>query len=209
MPTVSVIVPAYKVARFIRQTLDSVFAQSFTDFEVIVINDGSPDTLQLESEIDHYRDAITYVKQRNQGAGAARNAGLRVARGKYVAFLDGDDVWLPHFLSEQVKLIQSEDSYDLVYADAINFGERDFGNRTNMEANPSYGTVTFEKLLCGECNVVTSTVLARREPILEVGCFDESLVNSQDFDLWLRLAKDAKSKITYQKEVLIRRRIYQ
>src|SRR5215472_10259594 len=76
-PAVSVIIPAYKVAAFIRETLDSVFAQSFTDHEVIVINDGSPDTVELESQIEKYQDAITYIKQTNQGAGAARNAGLR------------------------------------------------------------------------------------------------------------------------------------
>src|ERR1041385_762350 len=99
-PVVSVIIPAYKVAPFIRETLDSVFAQTFTDFEVIVINDGSPDTVDLENAIENYRHAITYLKQANQGAGAARNAGLRVARGHFVAFLDGDDLWLPNFLSE-------------------------------------------------------------------------------------------------------------
>ena len=208
-PGVSIIIPAYKVAPFMRETLDSVFAQTFTDFEVIVINDGSPDTLQLEEVLEDYRDKIIYLKQANQGAGAARNAGLRVARGEFVAFLDGDDVWLPNFLSEQVRLIQSDGDYDLVYADALNFGEGVPGNRTSMQTNPSHGKVTFERLLCGECNVITSTVLARRQPIMLVGCFDESIVNSQDFDLWLRLSKDANARITYQQEVLIRRRIYQ
>ncbi len=77
-----------------------------------------------------------------------------------------------------------------------------------MAYNPSHGEVTFLKLLCGECNIVTSTVLARREPVMQVGCFDERFVNSQDFDLWLRLAKDANAKMTYQQKVLARRRIY-
>ena len=208
-PTVSIIIPAYKVAAFMQETLESVFAQSFTDFEVIVINDGSPDTLDLEEAIQNYRGRIIYLKQSNQGAGAARNAGLGVARGEFVAFLDGDDVWLPQFLSEQLRLIRSDGGYDLVYADAINFGDTHSGDRTNMEANPSHGEVTFRKLLCGECNIVTSSVLARREPIMRIGLFDERFVNSQDFDLWLRLAKEAKAKITYQQKVLVRRRIYQ
>ncbi|MGH9956797.1 MAG: glycosyltransferase family 2 protein, partial [Pyrinomonadaceae bacterium] len=207
-PTVSVIIPAYKVAPFIRETLESVFAQSFTDFEVIVINDDSPDTLELEDALDNYRSAIVYLKQPNQGAGAARNSGLRVARGEYVAFLDGDDVWLPEFLSEQLKLIRSDQGYDLAYADSINFGDGVPDSATNMAFNPSYGDVTFMKLLCGQCNIVTSTVLALREPIMRVGGFDERFVNSQDFDLWLRLAKDAKARITYQKKLLVRRRIY-
>ncbi|HEX6649323.1 MAG TPA: glycosyltransferase family 2 protein [Pyrinomonadaceae bacterium] len=207
-PAVSVIIPAYKVAPFIRETLDSVFAQTFTDFEVIVINDDSPDTPQLEQELEKYRSRIVYIRQPNQGAGAARNAGLRVARGEFVAFLDGDDVWLPEFLKEQLRLIRSDGGYDLVYADAINFGEGKYDSNTNMTYNPSLGEVTFKKLLCGQCSIVTSTVLARREPIMRVGCFNESFVNSQDFDLWLRLAKDANLRITYQKKVLVRRRVY-
>ncbi|HJT26333.1 MAG TPA: glycosyltransferase [Pyrinomonadaceae bacterium] len=207
-PRVSVIIPAYKVAPFIRETLESVFAQTFTDFEAIVINDDSPDTPQLEQTLESYSGKIVYLKQPNRGAGAARNSGLRVARGEYVAFLDGDDVWLPEFLTEQLKLIQSKGGYDLAYADAINFGEQGYDNATNMSYNPSYGEVTFLKLLCGECSIVTSTVLARREPIMRVGCFDERFVNSQDFDLWLRLARDANARITYQQKVLARRRIY-
>ena len=208
-PEVSIIIPAYRVAAFMQETLESVFAQSFTDFEVIVINDGSPDTVELENAIEKYRLAITYLKQANQGAGAARNAGLRVARGRFVAFLDGDDIWLPSFLNEQLKLIQSDGGYDLVYADAVNFGDQASDGRTSMEANPSNGEVTFNKLLCGECNVITSAVVARKELIMQVGLFDVNFPNSQDFDLWLRLAKDAKARITYQQRVLVRRRLYQ
>jgi hypothetical protein len=207
-PTVSIIIPAYKVAAFMAETLDSVFAQSFTDFEVIVINDGSPDTAELENAIAGYRRDITYLKQANQGAGAARNAGLRVAQGRFVAFLDGDDIWLPNFLSKQLELIESNGGYDLVYADAVNFGDPVSEGRTSMQTNPSEGDVTFEKLLCGDCNVITSAVVARKKLIMQVGLFDVNFPNSQDFDLWLRLAKDAKARITYQRRVLVRRRLY-
>lgn len=206
-PAVSIIIPAYKVAPFIRETLDSVFAQSFTDFEVIVINDGSPDTAELEQALERYLNDITYLKQINQGAGAARNAGLRVARGRFVAFLDGDDIWLPNFLSEQLELIQSGRGYDLVYADAVNFGLQTIAGRTSMQTNPSEGEVSFESLLTARCNVITSAVVARREPILAVGLFDENFPNSQDFDLWLRLAKHG-ARFNYQRKVLVRRRIY-
>ena len=207
-PTVSVIVPAYKVAPFIRETLDSVFAQTFTDFELIVINDESPDTPQFEEAINDYRSSIQYLKQPNQGAGAARNAGLRVARGEFVAFLDGDDIWLPSFLDEQVGLIRSSGGYDLVYADALDFGDAIASAVTHMTTNQSHGDVTFKKLLCGECNIATSTVVARKEPIIRLGGFDASFINSQDFDLWLRLAKDAGARMTYQRNVLVRRRIH-
>ena len=90
-PSVSLIIPAYNVAAFISETLASVFAQTFTDFEVIVVNDGSPDTEELERELARFIARVNYVKQENRGASAARNAGLRTPRGEFVAFLDADD----------------------------------------------------------------------------------------------------------------------
>jgi glycosyltransferase involved in cell wall biosynthesis len=204
-PLLSIIIPAYKVAPFINETLNSVFVQTFTDYEVIVINDGSPDTEELEGTLDHYRSRILYIRQDNRGAGAARNAGLRTARGRFIAFLDGDDVWLPNFLSEQVRLIQSNGGY----ADALNFGDSAWAGLKSMKTNPSEGEVTFESLLAGRCCVITSAVLARRDLIIQVGLFDEDFPNSQDFDLWLRLARDAKARMTYQRKVLVCRRIYE
>ena len=174
---------------------------------MIVINDGSPDTEELEAEIEDYRERIIYLKQSNLGAGAARNFGLRTARGDYVAFLDGDDIWLPNFLSEQFSLLKSAQGFDLVYADAVNFGDSSEGT-TSMATNPSEGEVTFEALVTSTCSVLTSTVLTRRDLVLKVGLFDESLPNSQDFDLWLRLLRDAGARMTYQRKVLVRRRLY-
>jgi glycosyltransferase involved in cell wall biosynthesis len=208
-PKVSVIIPAYKAARFIGETIDSVFAQTFSSFEIIVINDGSPDVDELERVLSRYPTRLSYVSQRNQGAGAARNAGLRLARGEFVAFLDSDDVWLPRFLEEQLALITSKGGFDLVYSDAVSFSDPASPGRSTMETNPSFGEVTFESLTCGRCTVITSAVLARRERILAVGLFDQSLPNSQDFDLWLRLLKDGNARSTYQRKALVRRRIYE
>ena len=206
VPAVSVIIPAYNVAPFIGEALDSVMAQTFTDFETIVINDGSPDTKELERVLEPYREGIVYLKQENGGAGAARNAGLRAARGEFVAFLDADDAWLPNFLSEQVKFINSDQGYDLVYADAVLFGDARKAKGTVMQREPSEGPVTFESLIGERCIVNTSSVLARRQPILDVGLFDETLRNSQDFDLWARLAKREGARMGYQKKVLARHR---
>src|SRR5215472_1596311 len=183
-PKVSVIIPAYRVAPFIHETLDSVLAQSFKDLEIIIINDGSPDTTELEDVLANYNGLI-YLKQENKGAGAARNEGLRRARGEVVAFLDGDDIWYPDFLSEQLRLLESDGGYDLVYADATKFGDPEREGHTSMEESPSRGEVTFSSLLSGRCSVITSTVVARRQPIATVGLFDENFPNSQDFDLWL------------------------
>ncbi len=208
-PLVSVIIPAYKVAPFICETLESVFAQDLNDFEVIVINDGSPDTPELEVALKPYWDRITYLKQSNLGAGAARNTGLRTARGTYVAFLDGDDIWLPMFLREQIQFLQSGNGFDLVYADLEHFGSSGTQGTTFMALNPSQGDPTFETLVTSKCSVLTSTVLARRDLILKVGLFDESIPNSQDFDLWVRLVRDAQARISYQDKVLGRRRLYE
>lgn len=208
-PAVSVIIPAYNVAPFIVEALDSVMAQTFTDFETIVINDGSPDTEELERALEPYRDRIVYIKQENGGAGAARNAGLRAARGELVAFLDADDAWMPNFLSEQVAFIKSGEGYDLVYANARLFGEGRKAHGTVMDRDHSEGPVTFESLIGERCIVNTSSVVARREPILEVGLFDESLRNSQDFDLWARLAKREGARMNYQKKVLARHRAHE
>ena len=207
-PLVSVIIPAYKVARFITATLDSVLSQTFSDYEIIVINDGSPDTEELEQELAPYSHLITYITQSNQGAGAARNAGILAAQGEFVAFLDGDDLWLPEFLQQQIDLITAGNGSDLVYADAINLHDGKLCRITNMEVNPSRGLVSAEALIAAECCVITSSVVARRSLILEVGLFDENFPNSQDFDLWLRLAKHG-ARISYQKKVLIHRRIYE
>ncbi len=208
IPVVSVIIPAYKVAPFIQATLDSVLGQTFANYEIIVINDGSPDTEELEQQLESYQHRITYLRQSNQGAGAARNAGLRAARGEFVAFLDGDDLWLPDFLKSQLALIAEGEGLDLVYADALNLHGTKLTRMSNMEFNPSVGPVTAESLISGTCNVITSSVVARRNIVLEVGLFDESFPNSQDFDLWLRLAK-VGARMNYQKKVLVHRRIYE
>ncbi len=208
MPKVSVIIPAYNVAPYIGETLDSVLSQTFDDYEVIVINDGSPDTEELERELARFIDRVNYVKQENRGASAARNAGLRVARGEFVAFLDADDVWLPSYLDEQIKFLR-ERNCDLVCADAEIFSEGSLKGQTYMEAlmadAPPTGDVTFIGLLSAEQSLITSGVVVLRQRVFEVGLFDEALRNSQDFDLWLRLAL-AGTRMAYRQRVLLRYR---
>ena len=207
-PAVSVVIPAYNVAPFIRETLDSVFAQTFTNYEVIVVNDGSPDTEEFERAIESYRARIRYFAQENRGASAARNAGLRAARGEWIAFLDADDLWLPAYLDEQLRFI-SEHNCDLVCADAMIFGDSADAGQTYMDAvmasAPATGEVTFLDLVSSNRSLMTSGVVARRDLILEVGLFDEALRNAQDFDLWLRLARHG-ARLAYQRLVLLRYR---
>ena len=204
-PTVSVIIPAYNAAKYIAEALDSVLAQTLTSREILVINDGSPDTAELERELEPYRESIEYLKQDNQGAAAARNTGLRAARGEFVAFLDADDTWSPNFLQEQVAFIKRSNA-DLVYADALLVGQSPTAGRTFMQVQPSRGTVTPESLLAVKATVLTSTVLARKKHILDVGLFDERLKRGHDFELWLRLAR-AGTRFAYHRKVLGHHRI--
>ncbi|HEY0546864.1 MAG TPA: glycosyltransferase family A protein [Pyrinomonadaceae bacterium] len=205
-PAVSVIIPAYEVAPYINEALDSVLAQEFKDYEIIVINDGSPDTAELERVLEPYREHLVYLKQNNRGAAAARNAGLYVARGEFVAFLDADDFWQPDFLASQMEFLKAHEACDLVYADARLFGETPHAGRTYMQTTPSKGAVTFESLVTARCNVITSGVVARRQVILDVGLFDEQLKRAHDFDLWLRVVRHGASA-AYQKKVLLNYRV--
>src|SRR5215469_13488576 len=105
-PLVSVVIPAYEAAGHIASALESVFAQTFSDYEVIVINDGSPDTPQLLQVLRPYRDRIRYFEQGNEGPSGARNNAILAATGHYIAFLDSDDSWSPSYLVEQVRFLQ-------------------------------------------------------------------------------------------------------
>ena len=203
---VSIIIPAYNTSQYIAETLDSVFAQTFKDYEVIVINDGSPDTPELEKVLQPYRDRILYLKQENRGLAGARNTGVRHAQGKYVAFLDSDDCWFPEFLESQLGLLEGAGVPDLVYADSLDVGNAPGHPHRFMEANPSRGVPTFESLLVGKCVVVVSCVVARKQALIDAGLFDERLRSVEDYDLWLRVAHRG-GRIAYQEKVLAKRRV--
>lgn len=204
-PKVSVIIPAYNIAEFISETLDSVFIQTFIDFEVLVINDGSPDTEEFEKVLKPYFDKIVYLKVENIGAGAARNVGIENSRGELIAFLDGDDVWLPEFLESQVNFLE-ENNYDLVYSDALLFGGSAFDGKNYMQDAPSEGEANFENLLDFRCNVITSGTVVRKKDVVEAGMFEWAKVRAHDFILWLKIAK-AGGKIGYQRKILLKYRV--
>jgi len=184
-PLVSVIIPAYQAAGRIRETLDSVFAQSYTNFEVMLVNDGSPDTEALEQAIRTYGERLIYIRQENRGPSGARNTAIRAARGKYIACLDSDDIYLPEHLARLVPLLE-EQGLDLVYCDS-NFIRDGAPVGRAFERQPQSPPVTFEKLLTEECSVTTSAVVASRQAMIDAGLFDEGYRRSEDFDLWLRM----------------------
>jgi glycosyltransferase involved in cell wall biosynthesis len=204
-PKVSVIIPAYNVADYIAETLDSILAQTFKDFEVLVINDGSPDTEKFEKVIAPYFGKILYLKQPNSGAASARNTGIRIAQGEILAFLDGDDIWLPSYLEKQVAFLQETGS-EMVYCDAYLFGDKT-KYKTFMEQAPSHGKVSTVSLLRGDSHVITSGTMVMREKVLDVGMFDtQAPKRGEDFNLWFHLLKTGK-KVSYQKDVLLKYRL--
>lgn len=203
-PQVSVIVPAYSVADYIAEALDSIFKQTFKDYEVIVVNDGSPDTERLEKVLEPYRDRILYIVQKNKGLSGARNTAIRAATGKYIAFLDADDIWEPDYLAVQLGFLEQRPQMVAVSCNALMFGDKTYGGRKFMDAFPSRGPVNFESLVTRKCNLFVS-ITARRDVVEQAGLFDEALRSCEDYDLWLRLAA-AGQAIGYHDKVLVRYR---
>ncbi len=185
-PAVSVIIPAYNVAPFIAETLASLWAQTRRDFEAIVVNDGSTD--ETEAALAPYRDRIVYIAQRNSGVMAARNAGIAASRGRFIALLDGDDLWEPKFLEMLVGMLEADPGLGAAYPNAVFFGSPNFAGRRHQDVFPVAEPVTFDRALRRECYIFGSLVF-RRAILDDVGAFDESLAGqgAEDFDLWLRM----------------------
>jgi glycosyltransferase involved in cell wall biosynthesis len=201
-PRISIIIPTYNTANLIAGCLDSIFAQTFQDFEAIVVNDGSPDTPELEEVLQPYLDRIVYIKQVNKRAAGARNTAIAKSRGEFLAFLDSDDTWLPMHLESQMKQFDADPALCLVYSNAVFTGnpvrEVEF-----MERCPSEGPAGFEAQVVERCQIPVSTVVARKSAILKAGGFDETLTRCDDYNMWLRTAFYG-GKVGYVRQVQAR-----
>jgi glycosyltransferase involved in cell wall biosynthesis len=206
-PFFSIVIPAYNAAHLIRDALASVLAQTINHYEIILVNDGSADTPELERVLEPYFSYLTYRKRPNGGPAAARNTGIRAAKGEYIAFLDSDDEWVSTHLADMRRALEHDPTLDLLYGDAVNFGDLAVEGATTMSANPSEGLVTFESLVLCKCTVIGSTVVARRQTLIDAGLFDESFKQGEDFDLWARIAY-LGGRIDYRKHIHARRRIH-
>jgi glycosyltransferase involved in cell wall biosynthesis len=200
---VSVIIPTYNSAAFLREAIQSVLSQTYVDFEVVVVDDGSTDN--TESEVHSFGDRVCYVKQQNQGAGAARNHGINRSRGKYVAFLDADDLWLPGKLCEQIPLLDRDPELGLVYSDWSVVSEQGETEPSYLRGQPAAGGYVFDELVqCGF--ILTSGTIVRRSCLDDVGFFDETLSIAQDYDLWLRICYRWKIALVNKPLVIKRNR---
>ncbi|MFM2429106.1 MAG: hypothetical protein RLZZ511_319 [Cyanobacteriota bacterium] len=204
-PPVTVVIPAYNADRFIAQTLDSVLAQTFTAFEVIVINDGSTDrTAAIVEEYAQRDDRIILINQANQGISATRQRGYRAAKGDYIAFLDADDLWMPQALASHLQHFAGRPKL------GISFGRVEFmqgdGTPTNTFSTSRLQDIEPEHLFYENLLTTTSNAIVRRAVFEQVGGFDETLCGTEDQEFFLR-TRCYGWEVAGLDEVLVRYRI--
>ena len=246
-PLVSVIIPSYNSAKYLLEAVDSVLNQTYKDYEIIIVDDGSTDnTKQILDEylqergfeISHrvtespshqvtksqgHKDTraqektgdevkwcrsdvcVRYIYQENKGPAAARNRGIKDARGEYIAFLDSDDIWLPEKLEKQIEFFSNNEEIGLVFGGRIDFSEED-----------SEGKLRFKKFFIDndmflniwwDNPITTSTVVVKSRCFRQVGLFDESkeVATSEDREMWLRITQYYKAEFVPQ--LLVKYRI--
>ncbi len=195
MCLVSVIIPTYKHQEFVLATLDSVFAQTFTDYEVIVVNDGSPDDTAALLKPLAEAGRIRYIEQKNAGQSAARNRGIAEAQGEFIALLDDDDLWPPDKLEWQVQTLRENTDVVLVYGGAslvkpeFIITEADsLGPVLHPDKEPSQGNA-YREFMVTHPLCSPGQTLIRTSAVKQVGGFDEAIWGADDYDLHIRLSK--------------------
>jgi glycosyltransferase involved in cell wall biosynthesis len=202
-PAVTVAIPAYK-PQYLSEAIESVLRQTFQDFEIVVVNDGSPDTKLIESIVGSYPQ-IRYIYQDNAGGAAARNCAVKAARAPLIVNLDDDDLLEPSCLESQVAFMQEHPEMDVRYVNSVYFGSTDWDGTCWMDHYPSEGEVSFLSVMAGRTAPANPGAIIRRETLLRVGLYDPSVDSWDDFDLWLRILKSG-GRIAYTRTVLVRYR---
>lgn len=207
MPRVSIIVPAYNCARYLPAAIDSVIRQTFADWELIIVNDGSTDdTPSVVSSYSHRLGTkLRYVYQSNRGVSAARNAAIQESRGEFVAILDADDVWLPARLARGVAVMDSNPAVGLVHSQIARVNS-DGAVVDYHSFPPRYqaGQIAVD-IFTRRANVLSPSVLLRKRCLDVVGLFDETMHATEDRDLWFRIAE--RYEVAYIHEILAHYRV--
>ena len=203
-PAVSVVIPAYNAAWCVGKAIDSVLAQDFRDFELIVVDDGSTD--ETAAVLSGYGDAIRVVHQANGGMSHARNAGIRAARGEFIAFLDADDWWLPGKLGNQIELMRSNTG--IGFSSTAARVEDPEGRLLNAWPCSPCETSFLAHLFQGNAGIAggSSALMVRRALLEKTGGYDETLGGVEDADLWIRLAAITEYACIPEPGVIILRR---
>ena len=192
---VSVVIPVYNRTKYICEAINSVLEQTYKNYEIIVVNDGS--TINVRNILKPFINKIKYLYQANKGLAAARNTGIKNSKGKYLAFLDDDDLFEPKKLEAQVLILENNADIGFLYSDCYEF---DTDKKANMRLNLAVGrektSNEFAKLFFVNPNVRVPTILIRRECFEDVGLFDENLSQHEDGDMLLRIALRWKVKFS-------------
>ena len=192
MPKVTILTPAFNSAKYIGETIESAMRQTYQDFEMVIVDDGSMDDTKkiIESYAQKYPGKIRYIFQKNAGPSAARNTAIKNSSGEYLATLDADDLWLPNRLEEGVKVLESQPDVGLVHSRTQRLINGKLTKGAKREPEFLSGMI-FKNLILRRAHISCLSVLVRRKCVEEAGMFDESRECSvgEDRDLWIRISK--------------------
>lgn len=203
--TISIIIPSFNTAHYLPYAIESVLKSTMSDYEIIVVDDGSVDNTQnvIKPFLEKYSQ-IKYVYQNNKGLAGARNTGIEKANGEFLVFLDSDDIILPEKLKLQYDFLKNNPEIDLVYSDTICFIDYNFENEIRIKF-PKYEGQVIKELLFGNFMHVNS-VMVRKSSVLAVNNFNEKYRELEDWDLWLRMSLNG-SKFAYIDKLLSKVRV--
>jgi glycosyltransferase involved in cell wall biosynthesis len=199
-PKISIIIPTFNREKLVMEAIESLRKQSYKNIEIIVVDDCSTDNTQILVEKEKYIDQrIVYIRHKqNKGAPTARNTGIENASGEFLAFLDSDDRWLPEKLERQMEVLQKNRQAGLIYTGYKNI----VGTQIRSEVWPHARGNLLAEVLKKNCLGTTSTVVVRKDLLLEAGGFDPELPSCQDWDLYVKLAQITEFDVVPEPMVL-------
>jgi glycosyltransferase involved in cell wall biosynthesis len=206
-PAVSIVLPTFNRLRFLRPTIESVFAQTFADWELIIADDGSDEPTRQYLRTLASEPRVKLLCLEHSGIPAAvRNAGLAEARADHVAFLDSDDLWEPRKLQRQFEVLRARGSCHWIYTafTQVDGSGQSLPEEIHRRWVPHAGSV-FERMTIGRISIRTPSVLATRELIIRAGRFDEAISSGEDYDLWMRMALESDLAVIDEPLVHVRR----
>ena len=200
-PKVSIIIPTYNQSQYLEEAVESVLNQTYKNIEIIIVDDGSTDN--TPEVIKSFDNKIIYIQQKNKGASGARNTGIKKANGQYIAFLDSDDLWLKNKLEKQIKFIQNNPEIGLLGTGCYQM--IDINKMIYKKIFPAKNEI-LQKDLIKYNPFIQSSVMIKKDVFNSIGLYDEKFKESEDYDLWLRIAQ--KYKVANLEQALVTKKYY-
>jgi len=199
MSKVSVIIPTYNCVKYVAKAINSVLEQTYKDYEIVIVDDGSSDDTKKVIEPYLIQNNVRYIYQENRGLAAARNTAIRNSKGKYIALLDADDYWSPIKLEKQVSVFEMKPEVEFIHSNMYLFDEHKESRAQKYSMNIDYNKLTpkalFKKILFWEADVFVTTAIIKKTVFDKIGYFDENLsyLGCEDREFWLRLVQKCKT----------------